>query len=189
MPCVQVVPRSSMFHAFAALAFLASLPMLVVAGLYLAILLPFLAVASLPFTLLNGRARGALRNNFRLLGTAMGRSSLPFPGYVWGDIVTDVVALAHLRGFLQFWTALPMTLTVLPVLKYCVYMNPFLHKLEEMHINQWSPPHPSTPAEYLQEAFGRFISSVNDTPADKPIKADVPFIVHYPAAPHGRTSR
>merc|ERR1712232_609874 len=63
-------------------------------------------------------------------------------GCLWSftDMLVALVGQLDRQGYLELLVGLPLMISVIPIYKYCLSVNPFTHRLQEVFVNQWSDP-------------------------------------------------
>eukprot|EP00494_Astrolonche_serrata_P033091 UN33360 len=115
---------------------------------------------SIPFCVLNTRARNSFCDNWKVLRPYMWAPTPHYDKNTMGDIETEtsrfnlspqfgvgynfgdfIVALMHVlnrQGISESIFLIPNMCVIMMLIKYCLLTNPFIHKLSVLYINQWS---------------------------------------------------
>ena len=122
-----------------------------------------------------------IRNNFKLL-----RPWMTFNHFSYFMLTRAVVGEIHRQGLCEFvfgkgimggWAA---NVAYIPLIKYTWSANPLLYVLEEVFINQWTPPIKNFAKDDLIEKTRVFVSRFKHE-ADERLAIDhVKFAAHYP---------
>ena len=79
-------------------------------------------------------------------------------GYCWpfSDLVAAFIGGLDRQGFCEFVIAVPQMVAVVPAVKHTIVNNPFLYRLQEVYVNQWTPPlDPDGDGEFLYDLDDR----------------------------------
>lgn len=64
-------------------------------------------------------------------------------GYMWApsDLFVGAVGVMDRQGFLEVWIGAINCVAFVPMIKYCIAVNPWILDLRQVFINQWSHPY------------------------------------------------
>ncbi|CAJ1339375.1 unnamed protein product [Effrenium voratum] len=152
---LDLVPRTCGFYMMCGLVFPLSLPAVILALVWVLVVRIFTWICCFPVALCNWsrtrRSWQALRPYSARPGQLIVDSngaqrpddalSTKF-GYIWpfSDVITAIIGSMDRQGFGEFFVALPVMFTVLPIYKHTILTNALLFDLQDVYINQWSDP-------------------------------------------------
>ena len=210
-PPVKVINRSCGFHLFSAAVFVIALPLVLLSVTYTLVTVTWCLLLSLPVGLC---AAGRTCRSLAALGPYAGRPGAMAAtgeearspadelaqsfGYLWpwGDVVVALLGALNRQRMDECIYNLPAMLALIPLMKVTL-LNPLLHELEEVFINQWSEPldaDADADADEMDVApVQAAISNMICAAILEDVQADLfdawPFAGFHPYPPEGRKSQ
>lgn len=123
----------------------------------------------------------AIAKNFRLLWPWA-----KFNHFSYDMLARAVMGQVHRQSLCEFLFGkgikggFAANVAYIPLIKYAWQANPFLHILEEVFINQWTPPIKSMPKEEIIKNVKIFVSRYKHEPDERKEIDHVKFAAHYP---------
>jgi len=132
---------------------------------------------------------GDIANNFRLLWPFMKMNKFTYIG-----VARCVMGQIDRQGLMEFVFGNPIqggiaaSVALVPIIKYFWQINPFIYTLEEMFINQWTPPLivPAAPGlneERVIHGAKKMVSRAKQTRKERKIEDESKFCANYPWGP------
>ena len=175
----QVIKRNCSFAMLKVATFVVALPALLILVIWPMIVFVLNFVLCLPYVVARCRF-GVVASNFRTLWPWMS-----FGRWNWDGINAAMVGSVYRQGFCEYFSQFTHKLLAVPIIKWVMVANPWLYKLEEQYINQWTPKldDDGESIEDVIDGATSIPSCALHTKAYRKIIDDHIFSVHYPLPP------
>eukprot|EP00435_Cladocopium_sp_Y103_P014670 s2930_g3.t1 len=111
-------------------------------------------------------------------------------GYFWSpaDLVCALLGAMDRQGLLEFFMAVPLMLSIVPIYKHAVLCNAWIYDLTEVFILQWSDPL-RLPKLQVQEGLEQMIAAARLDDSQRQKVDQFPFLAYHQYPPADRSSK